>query len=841
MEEFDKILEEIIWASCALRLNEIKIIAENYPNMASFLYQKGDPLDRPSFYTRVELNRGKYNFNKLIDEVISLFNREFPFNFSIPVFLIGIRNNDEKLINTAYKTFYRYYNKMSLWDDTFWKAAAEGTYKNLKEVKVTERVIETDKKLNKKGKIVNQLFNILETLYKYKAPAPHLPYDDSVKKLLKLLIDYEIELKHEINLLTSFFSTVWFDGKGDYVKILKDIIDFDRKLNSKGKIIINSIKGIKEYTYHIEEEDKIELFKLIVNYEKEINGKGDIIKEATRFLNGLEKEDKIEVFKLIVNYEKEINGKGDILKDTLEKFYSFRGEYYCYYKEIIELIIDFEREKNKKGEFIKGIIENSYIKGEGKIDTLKLLIEYEKELPKDSQIVENFVLRNLRYKEFIPHIIEYDKENKKNGTLIQSFIERRKMDDIDDNDFYLVKSIIDYDIELSNNFSLLKIFLNRIPLNKILWLKGIYQGIIEYDRELGYKYKLTNVLGKFLPSRAFYLSIGDWAEKEEDEELYIEKKADSEVFGKDFSEISEQFEKIKDYFYYKEEDLKEIYKGLFKSDRHFVIFSGPPGTGKTAMAILIVASYLGIGFPNKRVKIKELLNAILNDELFKNHAVLLRTKPEWTSPKDVIGYRDINGNFHKGALYDLLENASKNKDKPFFIIIDEMNLSHPEHYLSDIISAMETGGTIQTDNGNLEYHGNIYILGTINNDETTQNLSQRLLSRAYKIETRVDWEEVKKRDNGDNKVEFLEKIDKILQNIGYGFGYRDIEECKNIVEDDKDMDNFLRNKLIPKLRGGDELIEVIEDLIKITEENRFEKTKELLQRKSEELKRKGFI
>ncbi len=322
--------------------------------------------------------------------------------------------------------------------------------------------------------------------------------------------------------------------------------------------------------------------------------------------------------------------------------------------------------------------------------------------------------------------------------------------------------------------------------------------------------------------------------------LYKETETKEEIVKKEFNEILEQFEKIKDYFYYKEDELREIYKDLFESDRHFVIFSGPPGTGKTAMAILIVASYLGIEFPSGKVKIKELLNDILNSDLFKNHAVVLRTKPEWTSPKDVIGYRDINGNFHKGALYDLLENASKNKDKPFFIILDEMNLSHPEHYLSDIISAMETGGIIQTDNGNLEYHGNIHILGTINNDETTQNLSPRLLSRAYMIEMRVDWDEVKKREEENKNIKILEEIDKILKKIGYGFGYRDIEECKNIVKDAKDMDNFLKNKLIPKLRGSDELNEVVEKIIGIVDE-KFIKTKELLERKFEELKRKGFI
>ncbi len=430
-------------------------------------------------------------------------------------------------------------------------------------------------------------------------------------------------------------------------------------------------------------------------------------------------------------------------------------------------------------------------------------------------------------------ILNCDEEVNAKGEIIKDVIERTiekfyphyEIPHFDEDLFILMEKIINYDSKLSNNFSTLKTLLSHL-----------FPGY--FNREL--KKEVEEFILKFVHGIVLKRKDIQWAvEKEQAEKGY--EKIKEGIIKKNFNEILEQFEKIKDYFYYKEDELREIYKDLFESDRHFVIFSGPPGTGKTAMAILIVASYLGIEFPSGKVKIKELLNDILNSDLFKNHAVLLRTKPEWTSPKDVIGYRDINGNFHKGALYDLLENASKNKDKPFFIILDEMNLSHPEHYLSDIISAMETGGIIQTDNGNLEYHGNIHILGTINNDETTQNLSPRLLSRAYTIEMRVDWKGIKEKNNF---IEILEKIDEILKKIGYGFGYRDIEECKNIVKDAKDMDNFLKNKLIPKLRGSDELNEVIDGIKNVIEDYNdynFEKTKELLESKKEELKRKGFI
>ena len=73
-----------------------------------------------------------------------------------------------------------------------------------------------------------------------------------------------------------------------------------------------------------------------------------------------------------------------------------------------------------------------------------------------------------------------------------------------------------------------------------------------------------------------------------------------------------------------------------------------------------------------------------------------------------------------------------------------MNLSHPEQYLAPILSAMEReGGEIPLHGGDagaygvpqaISYPGNLVIIGTVNMDETTMGVSDKVLDRAFTLE-----------------------------------------------------------------------------------------------------------
>src|SRR5690606_39030535 len=91
-----------------------------------------------------------------------------------------------------------------------------------------------------------------------------------------------------------------------------------------------------------------------------------------------------------------------------------------------------------------------------------------------------------------------------------------------------------------------------------------------------------------------------------------------------------------------------------------------------------------------------------------------------------------------------------------FLILDEMNLSHVERYFADFLSVMESddkinlySGALRKDlNGNevpneIFWSKNLFIIGTVNIDETTYMFSPKVLDRANTIEFRVDERNIK--------------------------------------------------------------------------------------------------
>jgi 5-methylcytosine-specific restriction enzyme B len=102
---------------------------------------------------------------------------------------------------------------------------------------------------------------------------------------------------------------------------------------------------------------------------------------------------------------------------------------------------------------------------------------------------------------------------------------------------------------------------------------------------------------------------------------------------------------------------------------------------------------------------------------------------------------------------DLIIEASKevNIQKPYFLILDEMNLSHVERYFADFLSVMESQTEISLHPGNEDWDDvpakigfppNLFIVGTVNIDETTYMFSPKVLDRANVIEFRVAQDEM---------------------------------------------------------------------------------------------------
>lgn len=141
---------------------------------------------------------------------------------------------------------------------------------------------------------------------------------------------------------------------------------------------------------------------------------------------------------------------------------------------------------------------------------------------------------------------------------------------------------------------------------------------------------------------------------------------------------------------------------------------------------------------------------------------LLSVGANWTSKEDILGYPDAldsESYILKPALRLLLEaTKEENKDRPFFLILDEMNLSHVERYFADFLSAMESNEVIELHEGPAEFRNaesdlkipqrieklpsNFFIIGTVNVDETTYMFSPKVLDRANVIEFRAEKDQI---------------------------------------------------------------------------------------------------
>ncbi len=133
---------------------------------------------------------------------------------------------------------------------------------------------------------------------------------------------------------------------------------------------------------------------------------------------------------------------------------------------------------------------------------------------------------------------------------------------------------------------------------------------------------------------------------------------------------------------------------------------------------------------------------------------------DWTSHENLLGYadalRDCAYQLPANGVLDLIIKADADRDKPYFLILDEMNLSHVERYFADFLSAMESA------NSTLRLHGvvaglkagettvphelalpdNLFIIGTVNVDETTYMFSPKVLDRANVIEFRATYDQM---------------------------------------------------------------------------------------------------
>ena len=104
----------------------------------------------------------------------------------------------------------------------------------------------------------------------------------------------------------------------------------------------------------------------------------------------------------------------------------------------------------------------------------------------------------------------------------------------------------------------------------------------------------------------------------------------------------------------------------------FVILTGNSGTGKTKLAQLFAHWLTG------------------NQDETKNDYAVVPVGADWTDNRNIVGFvnhlrKDDDGNpvYQGTPVLGLLLRARRQPNRPFFLILDEMNLSHVERYVAD--------------------------------------------------------------------------------------------------------------------------------------------------------------
>lgn len=262
--------------------------------------------------------------------------------------------------------------------------------------------------------------------------------------------------------------------------------------------------------------------------------------------------------------------------------------------------------------------------------------------------------------------------------------------------------------------------------------------------------------------------------------------------------------------------------------RPLVILPGISGTGKTRLTRLYADAVYAVptGHENPCY-------------------LMVAVQPDWHNARDLLGYYNaLTGSYHATPFLRFMLQAAADPQQPYYVCLDELNLARPEYYLAPILSAMETSeglidlGTpvaeVPLAGGGVVYSPvrlpvNLRLTGTVNVDESTFVLSDKLLDRANVIElTDVDLPGFRASYAGpidEAAWAMIVAVHQLVTAAGHPFGYRAIGEMLRFVaqahgalEPHQALDLQLKQKVLPRLRGEDapRLRRAITDLLSLS-------------------------
>jgi hypothetical protein len=278
-----------------------------------------------------------------------------------------------------------------------------------------------------------------------------------------------------------------------------------------------------------------------------------------------------------------------------------------------------------------------------------------------------------------------------------------------------------------------------------------------------------------------------------------------------------------------------------------VILTGLSGSGKTQLAIRF-GEWLG----GSRL-----------------HVAAVR--PDWTGAEALFGYEDAlkplgedKPAWNVPSTLGFLLRAARDPQNPYVLILDEMNLAHVERYFADVLSGMESGKPVlpnlvkgtdgywrqrEDAEDKIPFPQNVFVIGTVNIDETTYMFSPKVLDRANTFEFRVktsdlasthrkplvcsegqqeltrgflevatnsDWHLEAGHSKADELGDRLRILHTVLSTYGFEFGHRvfyeamrfaALNEATGVTSLEAVLDRIVMQKLLPRIHGSRRRIE----------------------------------
>ena len=274
--------------------------------------------------------------------------------------------------------------------------------------------------------------------------------------------------------------------------------------------------------------------------------------------------------------------------------------------------------------------------------------------------------------------------------------------------------------------------------------------------------------------------------------------------------------------YYDITDVRRFVASL--SVTQLLIMQGMSGTGKTSLAYAF-------------------------GEFLQNQSTIVSIQPMWKERTDLIGYyNEFTKRFNETLLLQKMYEANYSKEM-YITVLDEMNIARVEYYFAEFLSLLEIPdpekrylpvvsdrwendpkGLVE---GQIRLPTNMWFMGTVNNDDSTFAISDKVYDRAmvmnldYKCEPfeceetypiRITWKHWEKlvkearEEYGitDRNLRRIAKLDEyLIEKFRITFGNRIMKQIKGYVpvyiacggKELDAIDDILSKKVLRKLEA----------------------------------------